>query len=88
MQLPFFSAKQVHAALEYRVLAEALREAFSEGCTVPLRHVHDVSGEGDRLLLMPAWRRGKDLGVKLVTVFPRNRERGAATVSVILILLD
>ena len=88
MPLPFFSAAQVHAALGYKLLAEALREAFREGCTAPLRHVHDVSGEGDRLLLMPAWRPGKDLGVKLVTVFPRNRERGAATASALYVLLD
>jgi ornithine cyclodeaminase/alanine dehydrogenase-like protein (mu-crystallin family) len=88
MQLPFFSAAQVHAALGYTLLAEALRDAFREGCSVPLRHVHEVNGEGDRLLLMPAWRPGKDLGVKLVTVFPRNRERGAATVSALYVLLD
>jgi ornithine cyclodeaminase len=88
MQLPFISAAQVHAALGYKFLAEALREAFREGCTVPLRHVHDVTGGGDRLLLMPAWRPGKDLGVKLATVFPRNRARGAATVSSLYVLLD
>jgi ornithine cyclodeaminase len=88
MQLPFYSADQVHAALDYTLLAEALRDAFRRGCTVPLRHVHDVTGAGDRLLLMPAWRPGEDLGVKLVTVFPRNRERGAATVSALYVLLD
>jgi ornithine cyclodeaminase/alanine dehydrogenase-like protein (mu-crystallin family) len=88
MPLPFFSAGQVHAALGYKLLVEALRDAFREGCIAPLRHVHDVCGEGDRLLLMPAWRRGKDLGVKLVTVFPRNRERGVATVSALYVLLD
>jgi len=88
MQLPFFSSEQVHAALDYTLLAQALREAFLEGCTVPLRHVHDVSGRGDRLLLMPAWREGRELGVKLATVFPRNRERGVATVSALYILLD
>jgi hypothetical protein len=59
LQLPFFSAGQVHAALGYRFLAEALCEAFREGCTAPLRHVHDVTGEGDRLLLMPAWHSGR-----------------------------
>ncbi|MGP1676040.1 MAG: ornithine cyclodeaminase family protein [Burkholderiales bacterium] len=88
MQLPFFSAAQVHAALDYKRLVESLREAFRAGCVAPLRHVHDVTGEGDRLLLMPAWRPGKDLGVKLVTVFPRNRERGLATVSALYVLLD
>lgn len=88
MRLPFISADQVHAALDYQALADSLREAFAEGCTAPLRHVHDVTGAGDRLLLMPAWRPGKDLGVKLVTVFPRNRARGAATVSALYVLLD
>jgi len=88
MQLPFFSAAEVHAALDYRTLAAALREAFREGCVAPLRHVHDVTGEGDRLLLMPAWHPGRGLGVKLVTVFPRNRARGAATVSALYVLLD
>ncbi len=88
MPLPFISAEQVHAALDYRLLAEALREAFRAGCVVPLRHVHEVTAAGDRLLLMPAWRPGEDLGVKLVTVFPRNRERGVATVSALYVLLD
>jgi ornithine cyclodeaminase len=88
MQLPFYSADQVHAALDYTPLAAALRDAFRRGCTAPLRHVHDVTGAGDRLLLMPAWRQGEDLGVKLVTVFPRNRERGVATVSALYVLLD
>lgn len=88
MPLPYFSATDVHAALGYALLVDALRIAFREGCSVPLRHVHDVTGKGDRLLLMPAWRPGKDLGVKLATVFPRNRERGAATVSALYVLLD
>jgi len=88
MQLPFISAEQVHAALDYTRLAEALRAAFRAGCVAPLRHVYDVTGAGDRLLLMPAWRPGEDLGVKLVTVFPRNRERGVATVSALYVLLD
>jgi ornithine cyclodeaminase len=88
MHLPFLSAEQVHAALDYKFLAASLREAFRAGCVAPLRHVHDVTGAGDRLLLMPAWRPGEDLGVKLVTVFPRNRERGLATVSALYILLD
>lgn len=57
MQLPFFPAAQVHAALGYELLAESPRLAFRAGCAAPLRHVHDVTGEGDRLLL-PAWRAG------------------------------
>ena len=78
--LRFYPADEVEAALDYPALIAALREAFDGGTTAPLRHVHRVSAAEDgRLLLMPAWREGGEIGVKLVTVFPRNRERGLST---------
>ena len=55
-------------------LIEALRQMFKEGCEVPQRHTHSV-GEGT-LLLMPAWRAGRRLGIKTVTIFPGNSARG------------
>ena len=88
LQLPYISAAEVHTALPYALLVEGLRQAFREDCTAPLRHVHAVSGTGDRLRLMPAWRAGREVGVKLVTVFPGNRERGLATVATLYQLLD
>jgi ornithine cyclodeaminase len=84
----FIDAAEVHAALAYPALIDALRSAFSAGAEVPLRSSHSVTPEGDRLLLMPAWRAGEDLGVKLVTVFPRNPERGVPSVSALYVLLD
>lgn len=91
--LPFFGAADIHAALGFPMLVDALRAAFAQGATVPLRHVHtlgggDGEGDGAKLLLMPAWREGEALGVKLVTVFPGNRERGARTVGSLYVLLD
>lgn len=87
--LPFFGAADIHAALGFPLLVEALRTAFAHGATVPLRHVHTVcAAEGAKLLLMPAWREGEALGVKLVTVFPGNRGRGCSTVAALYILLD
>lgn len=89
MSIPFYSAEAVHAALEWPALVDALREAFIAGASVPLRHSHAVrEDEGARLLLMPAWRAGEALGVKLVTVFPGNRARGVATVGASYVLLD
>ena len=82
------TAEEVHAALTYPELIEALRSAFAVGAEAPVRSSFSVTPEGDRLLLMPAWRTGLDLGVKLVTVFPRNRERGLASVSALYVLLD
>lgn len=84
----YISTAEVHAALPYPTLVEALKAAFAAGADTPLRSSFSVTPEGDRLLLMPAWRAGRDLGVKLVTVFPRNPERGLASVSALYVLLD
>jgi ornithine cyclodeaminase/alanine dehydrogenase-like protein (mu-crystallin family) len=82
------TAAEVHAALGYPELVDALRAAFAAGAEAPVRSSYPVTPEGDRLLLMAAWRPGQDVGVKLVTVFPRNRERGLASVSALYVLLD
>jgi len=82
------TAEEVHAALGYPELVEALRVAFATGAEAPVRSSYPVTAEGDRLLLMAAWRPGHDVGVKLVTVFPRNRERGLASVCALYVLLD
>ena len=57
----------------------------------PLRtnHAIDVPGEAAAsLLLMPAWRVGHRIGVKLVTVFPGNRTRGERAVNAVYALFD
>ncbi len=82
----FIDARQVHAALTFGALADAIAATLREGATTPVRHAHALSPE-DTLLLMPAWSDGA-LGVKLVTVVPGNRERGRATVNAIYVLLD
>jgi alanine dehydrogenase len=43
---------------------------------------------GASLLLMPAWRVGHRIGVKLVTVFPGNRARGERAVAGVYALFD
>jgi len=86
-----YSAAEVHAALGYPALIEALREAFRrDGEPMPLRQAYEVGVHGTpaRLLTMPAWIRGEALGVKLVTVFPQNAERGLGAVSSLYFLLD
>jgi alanine dehydrogenase len=86
-------AETVHRLLDFPSLIEALRAMFRDGCEVPLRHHHAIpastAGDSDgTLLLMPAWRAGGSLGVKIVTVFPDNARRSLPAVHGTYLLLD
>ena len=65
-------AQAVAAATPWTALAEALRRHLSDPIASPPRSVVDPTGAGDALLLMPAWRQGGVMTVKLVTVYPRE----------------
>ncbi|QIB33677.1 ornithine cyclodeaminase family protein [Ancylobacter pratisalsi] len=89
--LPYFTGIEVEAKLDYPRLIDALEAAFrSGGEPMPVRQSYDV-GTADtpgHLLTMPAWDRGRTLGVKMVSVFPRNAERGIGAVSSLYVLFD
>jgi ornithine cyclodeaminase len=88
-RLPYHDAAALERTLDTPSLVAALRAAFVRGARAPVRHVHEVAPALDgRLLLMPAWREAEATGVKIVTVYPKNRARGIATVSALYVLLD
>jgi ornithine cyclodeaminase len=77
------AGSQVENILDVAKLVDALRDAFRRGAVVPLRHHHtmEVPGAADAtLLLMPAWQPGRYAGIKIVTVFPSNGDRGLPSV--------
>lgn len=79
VQLKVFDSKATAEQLPYSNLIPVLRQMFIDGCTVPRRHNHIIadSEEGpDTLLIMPAWQEGRYLGIKHVTVFPKNSQNG------------
>jgi ornithine cyclodeaminase len=85
--IPYITADQVRAALPYPALIDTLRRAFASAdqVQVPRRHAHDL-GHDATLLLMPAWREQKKLGVKMVTVAPNNNQQGLPTVHALYVL--
>lgn len=90
--LAVYSADEVHAALPWDELVDALAHGFAQGAQVPVRHAHALDTEpggdaGGTLLLMPAWS-AHALGVKLVTVMPGNAARGEGTVQASYLLFD
>ena len=78
--MDIYDADTVAARLPYAALIDALDSAFREGVHVPARAHHTIEKSDRRdgtLLLMPAWRDGGGLGVKIATVFPDNRDSAA-----------
>ncbi|MCW5732430.1 MAG: ornithine cyclodeaminase family protein [Alphaproteobacteria bacterium] len=91
MTLPHIEAAQIDRALQGTLLIDRLEAAFRDGAEVPLRHHHHVDlpgAAGGTLLLMPAWRAGGPLGVKVVSVYPDNPSRGLPSVIGLYLLFD
>ncbi len=85
-----YSRQDVRDGLSWPVLIAALRQAFREGCTQPVRQHLDVGTAavpGD-LLIMPAWQEGGHVGVKLVTVFRGNAALGLPAIASTYTLFD
>ncbi|WP_151526797.1 DUF222 domain-containing protein [Serinicoccus kebangsaanensis] len=83
-------AAEVRAAIDPGALVEALREVFAEGgVEAPERsHVPLDDRHAATLLLMPAWRSGDLLGVKVATHHPGNGDRGLPAIHGTYLLLD
>ncbi|BBQ03771.1 ornithine cyclodeaminase (plasmid) [Burkholderia sp. SFA1] len=76
--------------LPFDELIEAIRDAFVVGGCVPQRHAHDVEGvrASGISLLMPAWGLGGHYGVKVVNIFPSNRDIGLPGLHSMYMLFD
>jgi ornithine cyclodeaminase len=86
-----FDAAAIRTRLPWPRMLAALDAALQADVAAPLRtnHAIDVPGmPAASLLLMPAWRVGHRIGVKLVTVFPGNRDRGLRAVAAVYALFD
>lgn len=86
-----FNAQAVAQSLPYDLLIDALEDAFRSDIDVPDRAHHQIKvpDEADgTLLLMPAWRTGNALGIKIATVFPGNMKKSLPSVNASYLLLD
>lgn len=87
-----FDADRLSELLGWPELIDAIAEILDEpGAVSPERHVHTVSGPGTpeaMLLLKPAWITGELLGIKAVTYFGANADRGIPAVHGSYLLFD
>ena len=87
----FIDATATREALPFERLIPALRAMFAAGCTVPPRHVHQISAPGNASftsLIMPAWLEGRYYGVKTINIAPSNAARGLAGLHAAYVLYD
>lgn len=89
--LDVITADQIDAALPWPLAINVLRAGFLAGDSVtsPQRHHHSMGTGVDSptLLLMPSWS-DEYAGIKLVTVFPTNRDTDIATINGNYLLLN
>ncbi|MBY0612535.1 MAG: ornithine cyclodeaminase family protein [Beijerinckiaceae bacterium] len=83
-----FDAKDVAARLGYEELVKALRVGLLSDIVTPVRASHPVAPPSDILLVMPSWRIGSLIGVKLTSVFPSNLDRGEPMIHALYTLID
>jgi ornithine cyclodeaminase len=86
-----FDAATIRARLPWQRMLDALDMALKSGAEAPRRINQPIEVPGEpaaSLLLMPAWRVGGRIGVKLVTVFPGNNDRKEKAVAAVYVLFD
>ena len=91
MSLPYFDGAAIRSRLAWPRMLAALHAMLREEVAAPLRANHPIAVPGEpsaTLLLMPAWRTGRRLGVKLVTVYPGNAARNERAVGAVYVLFD
>jgi alanine dehydrogenase len=87
----YLDAAALAARLSRESLIDALDRAFRSDFQVPARQsyaVGDSANAAAALVIMPAWRTNAAIGVKLVTVFPHNSDRGEPAVHATYTLFD
>ena len=91
LNLPWYDAAAVEAALPWPVIIEALRQGFRAGGEAPVRHHHAIPRQGQApadLLIMPAWVPGSATGIKVVHVASGNETKGLPSVQGVYLLFD
>jgi alanine dehydrogenase len=84
-------ARRVHQLGDYPGLVAALKQMNREGVDGLdrlLMSEKQANGTQNDWLLLPAWSYGRHFGIKLVSVFPENPERGLAAVQGLYVLFD
>lgn len=93
MQILVLNADQMRDIFDMRAAVQADKDALeaysSKSCTIPLRANLDVPEFEGQSLYMPGYvTDARALGVKIVSVYPHNIDRGMTSVPATMVVLD
>lgn len=83
----YFDSSAVRKALPYPQLIDALAHGLQLPIEAPPRSFF-TPNDASCVLIMPAWKTKEVFGVKLVSVWPSNKDIGSPTVSAVYVLLS
>ena len=86
--MDYFDSSDVKNALPYPQLIEALTRGLQLPIEVPSRSYFAPNADVSCVLIMPAWKAKEVFGVKIVSVWPSNKDIGSPTVSAVYVLLS
>ncbi len=86
--MQFFDQTAVARALPYPLLVDALAAGLKDPIETPARSHFEPNGDDSTVLIMPAWKPHRLMGVKLVSVWPGNNALGLSAVSGVYVLLS
>jgi ornithine cyclodeaminase len=88
--IAILDATDVASFAPYAALVDALAEGHRAAAPLTERIVYGPGGEhgGQGFMALPAWRPDDAIGIKLVTIFPDNPERGLPSVQAVVLLFD
>lgn len=86
--MQFFDQKAVEQALPYTNLIDAIASGLQEPIESPQRSHFEPNHDDSTVLIMPAWKSQKLMGVKLVSVWPGNSALGQSAVSAVYVLIS
>jgi ornithine cyclodeaminase len=86
--MKYFTSQEV-SQTRYAEFIPFLKRFYRKEVTTPARPHYSLGGsDRDILLVMPGWEASGYIGVKLVTVFPANAQKGEETIQGIYVLMD
>lgn len=71
--MEFYSSEQINFYFDHREFVDFLQKFYCQDIFTPVRQHYDLGKDSGTMLLMPSWSNEKYMGVKMVNVFPQNK---------------